>query len=64
VKVVAGDVETKEVRVDMVISQYIDEAQISNVLAGGLEIVLENVAKGLWMFSWGFPGKLRKSEKR
>jgi len=61
--VVAEDVESREVEVDIVISQYIDEPLISDVLACELEIVLGNVAKGLWRFSWDSPGGLRRSEK-
>jgi len=64
VRVIAEDVESRDVEVDIAISQYIDEALISDILTGELEIVLENVAKGLWRFSWDPPGKLRKSEKR
>jgi len=61
---VAEDVESKEVEVDLVISPHVNEALISDVLAGEFEIVIENIAKGLWRFSWEPPGRLRRSERR
>ena len=64
VKVVADSVESREVLVDLVISPLADEPLISDVLAGALEIAVEDFAEGLWRFRWEQPGVLRKSEKR
>jgi hypothetical protein len=62
--IVAEDVSSKEIEIDLVVSPHVDEPLISDVLTGEFEIVLENVAKGLWRFSWDPPSRLRKSEKR
>jgi len=64
VKVVTDSVESREVVVDLVISPLADEALISDILAGALEIAVEDFAEGLWRFRWDQPGVLRKSEKR
>jgi len=64
VKVVTESVESREVLVDLVISPLADEPLISDVLAGALEIAVEDFAEGLWRFRWEQPGVLRKSEKR
>jgi len=64
VRVVASDTESKEVEVDLVISPLIDEPLISDILAGRLEIAVEDFAEGLWRFKWEPVEKLRKSEKR
>ncbi len=64
VKVVAGDVESKTVRVDVVVSPLADEPLISDVLAGELELAVEDFAKGLWRFRWEPKEKVRESEKK
>ena len=64
VRVVASDAESKEVEVDLVISPLIDEPLISDILAGRLEIAVEDFAEGLWRFKWEPIEKLRRSEKR
>jgi len=62
--VVAGDVESKKVGVDIVISPLASEPLISDVLAGELEIAVEDFARGLWRFRWEPKERLRQSEKR
>ncbi len=64
VRVIASDAESKEVEVDLVISPLIDEPLISDILAGRLEIAVEDFAEGLWRFKWEPIEKLRRSEKR
>ena len=64
VKVIAEDASSREVDVDIVISPLADEALISDVLAGELEIAVEDFAQGLWRFRWEPKEKVRKSEKR
>jgi hypothetical protein len=63
-KIIASDVESKEVAIDLVISPLADEPLISDVLADEFEIVIERFAEGLWRFRWEQAGKLRKSERR
>jgi hypothetical protein len=63
VKVVASGAESKEVLVDLVISQLADEPLISDLLAGELEIAVEDFARGLWRFRWEPKDSLRPSEK-
>ncbi len=64
VKVIAGDAESKTVRVDVVVSPLADEPLISDVLAGELELAVEDFAKGLWRFRWEPKEKVRESEKK
>ena len=64
VRVVASDTSSREVDVDIVISPLADEPLISDILAGELEIAVEDFAKGLWRFRWEPKEKLRPSEKR
>jgi len=47
VKVLGGDIDSREVSVDIVISPLADEVLISDQLAGALEIAVENFAEGL-----------------
>jgi len=63
-QVVAGDASSKRVEVDIVISPLADEPLISDMLAGELEIAVEDFAKGLWRFRWEPKEILRPSEKR
>ena len=64
VKVLAGDVESREVLADIVISPLADEPLISDLLADELEIAVESFGKGLWRFRWEPKEKVRPSEKR
>jgi len=59
---VTGDVESRDVLTDIIVSPIVDEPLISGVLAGELEIVVEGFGKGLWRCRW--ERKLRKSERR
>lgn len=61
-KAIAPDAESKEVVVDIAVSALADEVLISDKLAGGLELVVEDFAVGLWRFRWEPRDKLRKSE--
>jgi len=51
VKVLAGKATSKEVKTDIVVSPIEDEALISDMLAGELELVVEDFGKGLWRLS-------------
>jgi hypothetical protein len=62
VKVVAGDAESREVLTDIIVSPIANEPLISDMLAGELEIAVEDFGKGLWRFRW--EQKLRKSERK
>lgn len=64
VRVIADDVESKKVLVDIVISPLADEPLISDMLAGELEIAVEDFARGLWRFRWEPISKLRRSQER
>jgi len=61
-KVLAGDVESKEVVVDVAVSLFADEPLISDVLAGELELAVEDFARGYWRFRWEPKEKVRPSE--
>jgi len=63
-QVVAGDAASRAVEVDVVASPLADEPLISDVLAGELEIAVEDFAKGLWRFRWEPVERLRASERR
>lgn len=64
VQIIAGDIASREVRVDIVISPIADEPLISDMLAGELEIAVEDFAKGLWRFRWEPKEKARLGESR
>jgi len=64
VKVISGDVESREVDADVVISPLADEPLISDALAEELEIAVESFGKGLWRFRWEPVERVRLSEKR
>jgi len=64
VKVLGGDVESREVQADIVISPIADEPLISDAPAEELEIAVESFGKGLWRFRWEPPFKVRPSQKR
>ncbi len=64
VKVIAGDVESKEVLTDIMVSPIADEPLINDMLAEELEIAVESFGRGLWRFRWEPKEKLRPSEKR
>ena len=55
--------ESKEVRADIVISALADEVVISDILAGELEIAIEDPASGLWRFRWEPKDSLRRTER-
>ncbi len=61
VRALGGDVESKDVIVDMVISPLADEPLVSDRLAGALEIAVEDFAEGLWRFRWEPLSKLGRS---
>ncbi|MGB9730182.1 MAG: hypothetical protein ACPL1B_10010 [Thermoprotei archaeon] len=61
VKIIAEDVESKEIETDIVISPIADEPLISDMLAEELELAVESFGRGLWRFRW--EQKLRKTEK-
>ncbi len=61
-KILAGEVSSKEVIVDLVISPLIDEPLISDILASEFEIVIEDPGRGLWRFKWD--REIRESEKK
>jgi len=52
-----------EVQPGIVISLLADELLISGVLAGALEIAVEDFTEGLWRFRWE-PGEKLRSLKR
>jgi len=64
VKVVAGDAESKEVLVDIIVLPTVREALVSDMLIDELEIAIESFSKGLWRFRWEPQGKLRRSEEQ
>mgnify|MGYP001773086995 CR=1 FL=1 len=64
VRVLADDAESKNVPVDLVISPLADEPLISDVLAGRLEIAVEDFAEGLWRFRWELKERIRRSAER
>ncbi|MCL7390895.1 MAG: hypothetical protein LZ171_02515, partial [Thaumarchaeota archaeon] len=64
VKALGDDEESRQVQLDIVISPLADEPLISDVLAGALEIAVEDFAEGLWRFRWEPKEKLKKSLKR
>ena len=64
VKVLAGDVESREVVVDLVVSPLASEPLISDMLAEELEIAVESFGRGLWRFRWEPPSRLRESARR
>ena len=63
VKIVAPDVESKEVEVDIIVSPLAEEPLISEMLAEELEIAVESFGRGLWRFRWEPKEKVRKSAK-
>jgi hypothetical protein len=64
VKIIAEDIESKEVLTDLIISPLADEALINDMLAEELEIAVESFGKGLWRFRWEPKEKLRKTERK
>lgn len=64
VKVVAPDVESREVEADIVVAPIASEPLISDALAEELEIAVESFGRGLWRFRWEPKEKARLSEKR
>ncbi len=64
IKVITDNVSSREVLADLVISALADEPLISDMLAGALEIAVEDFALGLWRFRWEPKEKVRESEKK
>ena len=64
VQVVANGTTSGEVRVDLIISPLADEPLISDILAGELEIAVEDFARGLWRFRWEPKERVKVSERR
>ncbi len=64
VKVLAGDTESKEVLVDIIVSPLASEPLISDMLAEELEIAVESFGRGLWRFRWEPKERVRESAKR
>ncbi|MGC8933331.1 MAG: hypothetical protein ACP5LQ_08600 [Candidatus Methanodesulfokora sp.] len=64
VRAVADDAESKSILADIVISPLADEPLISDVLAGRLEIAVEDFAEGLWRFRWEPSERTRRSAGR
>jgi len=63
VKVLAGDVESREVLTDIIVSPLADEPLISDMLAEELGIAVESFGRGLWRFRWEPLDKLRRSAR-
>ena len=63
VKIIAEDIESKEVLTDIVISPLADEPLINDMLAEELEIAVESFGRGLWRFRWEPKDKVRKSAR-
>jgi len=63
VQVVTEDASSREVVADIAISPLAEEPLISDVLAGELELAVEDFAKGYWRFRWEPKEKIRMSEK-
>lgn len=63
VKVVAEDIESREVLSDIVVSPLASEPLINDMLAEELEIAVESFGKGLWRFRWEPKEKLRIVDK-
>ena len=62
-QVVAEDACSREVSTDIAISPLAEEPLISDVLAGELELAVEDFARGYWRFRWEPIEKTRQSEK-
>ncbi len=63
VKVVAEDVESREVLTDIVVSHLATEPLINDMLAEELEIAVESFGRGLWRFRWEPKERVRESAK-
>jgi hypothetical protein len=61
--VIAGEAVSREVSADVAISPVEDEVLIGDVLAGELELVIEDLGRGLWRFRGEPPEKLRETER-
>jgi len=64
VKVIAKDIESKNILTDIIISPLAGEPLINDMLAEELEIAVESFGRGLWRFRWEPKEKLRKSERK
>jgi len=63
VQVIAEDALSREVTTDIAISPLTEEPLISDILAGELELAIEDFAKGYWRFKWEPKERTRTSEK-
>jgi len=63
VSVITEDISSEEVDIDLVISHLTDEPLISDMLAGTLQIAIEDIAEGYWRFRWEPKEKIRKTLK-
>lgn len=64
VSIIAGETVSREVLCDIVISPLATEGLISDLLAGELEIDVEDFGRGLWRFRWESLDRLRVGEKK
>ncbi len=62
-RVATSDAESRGVEVGLAVLPLVDEPLISDILAGKLEIVVEDFAEGALRFEWGSLGKLRKKRE-
>ncbi|MHC1629073.1 MAG: hypothetical protein ACXQTI_09635 [Candidatus Nezhaarchaeales archaeon] len=62
VQVVAEDASSREDATDIAISPLAEEPLISDILAGELELAVEDFAKGHWRFKWEPKEKTRTNE--
>jgi hypothetical protein len=63
VSIITEDISSEEVDIDLVISQLTDEPLISDMLAGALQIAIEDIAEGYWRFRWEPKEEIRKTLK-
>jgi len=63
VKAVVSNIESRGVNVDLVISTHIDEPLTRDILAGKLEIAVEDFAEGIVKIQVGANGKTQKKRK-
>jgi len=64
VRVATSDAESRGVEVGLAVLPLVDEPLISDILAGKLEIAVEDFAEGALRFEWGSLGNLRKKSRR
>ncbi|MGC8850506.1 MAG: hypothetical protein ACP5K1_03895 [Candidatus Bathyarchaeia archaeon] len=62
-QVLSEEASSGEATIDLVVSPIADEPLISDMLAGRLEIAVEDFAEGLWRFRWEPKEKVKRSAK-